>query len=176
MNRRLPTLPILAVAACFLVNVSCTSSSVAGSTLANRTITVAQSGNADVIGSDSASLQKAADMLRSGDTLVIGPGTYQMNASLLIPSNVTVRGTAGKTILLKSRGVESALIEDADYGESYLSVADPQRFPPGTGVEILDDTLKAGWDVTISKVVAVHDHMLQINPPTVRDYDLETKH
>src|SRR5450755_3375370 len=176
MNRRLPTLTILAVAACFLANVSCNSPSVAGSTLANRTITVAQSGNADVIGSDSASLQKAADMLRSGDTLVIGPGTYQMDASLLIPSNVTVRGTAGKTILLKSRGVESALTEDADYGESYLSVADPQRFHPGTGVEILDDTLKAGWDVTISKVVAVHDHMLQISPPTVRDYDLEQKH
>ena len=59
-------------------------------------------------------------MLRPGDTLVIGPGTYQMDASLLIPSNVTVRGTAGKTILLKSRGVESALTEDGDYGESYL--------------------------------------------------------
>src|SRR6202163_3853503 len=116
MNRRLPTLPIIAVATCFLANVSCTSRSVAGSTLANRTITIAQSGNADVIGSDSASLQKASDMLRPGDTLVIGPGTYQMDASLLIPSNVTVRGTAGKTILLKSRGVESALIEDADYG------------------------------------------------------------
>ena len=38
-------------------------------------------------------------MLRPGDTLVIGAGTYQMDASLLIPSGVTVRGTAGQTIL-----------------------------------------------------------------------------
>src|SRR5580704_722206 len=176
MNRRLSALPAIALAMCLLANVSCASRSVAGSTIANRTITVAQSGNADVIGADSASLQKAADMLRPGDTLVIGPGTYQMDASLLIPSNVTVRGTAGKTILLKSRGVESALTEDADYGESYLSVTQPEKFHPGMGLEILDDTQKDGWDVTISKIVAVNGRMLQINPPTVRDYDLGQKH
>src|ERR1700693_6404310 len=124
MNRCLAVLPLIALcvmANAFLVtNVSCTSRSVAGSTIPNRTITVAQSGNAGdaltVIGSDSASLQEAADMLHPGDTLVIGPGTYQMDASLLIPSNVTVRGTAGKTILLKSAGVESGLTEDADFG------------------------------------------------------------
>ena len=157
------------------VHVACTTTSV-GSTMPNRTITVAQSGNADVVGSDSAALQKAADMLRSGDTLVIGPGTYQMDASLLIPSNVTVRGTAGQTILLKSRGIESALSEDGDYGESYLSVAEPQKFHAGMGVEIMDDTLKDGWDVTISKIVSVHGNIVQINPPTVRDYDLGQKH
>ena len=173
MNR---CLLVVLAAASLAANVACTSRSIAGSTLPNRTVTVAQSGNADVVGPDSAALQKAADMLRSGDTLVIGPGTYQMDASLLIPSNVTVRGTAGKTILMKSRGVESALAEDGDYGESYLSVAEPGKFHPGMGVEILDDTLHEGWDVTISKIVAVQGHMLQINPPTVRDYDLAQKH
>jgi parallel beta-helix repeat protein len=173
MNHRLPALLLIL---CVVANVSCTSRSAASSTNPHRIITVAQSGNADVIGSDSASLQKAADILRPGDTLVIGPGTYQMDASLLIPSNVTVRGTAGQTILLKSPGVESALTEDADFGESYLLVTNPERFHPGMGVEISDDTLKEGWDVSISKVVAVHDHMLQINPPTVRDYDLDKKH
>src|SRR5580693_2657419 len=175
MNRRLAILPAAILSVGFLSN-SCASRSAASSTFQNRTITVAQSGSGDVIGSDSAALQKAADMLRSGDTLVIGPGTYQMDASLLIPSNVTVRGTAGQTILRKSRGVESALTEDGDFGESYLSVADPQKFQPGMGVEILDDTLKQGWDVSISKVVAVHDHVLRINPPTVRDYDQQEKH
>src|ERR1039457_348998 len=124
MNRRLPVLLLVLFV---VANVSCTSRSAASSTNPNRIIAVAQSGNADVIGSDSASLQKAADMLRPGDTLVIGPGTYQMDASLLIPSNVTVRGTAGKTILLKSAGVESALAEDADFGESYLFAANPDR-------------------------------------------------
>lgn len=176
MSRRTPALPITILALCLVANVSCASRSVAGATIANRTITVAQSGTADVIGSDSASLQKAADMLRPGDTLIIGAGVYQMDSSLLIPSNVTVRGVAGKTILLKSRGIESVLAEDGDYGDSYLSVADPQKFHGGMGVEILDDTLKEGWDVTISRVVGVHDHMLQIDPPTVRDYDVAQRH
>src|SRR5262245_24145625 len=81
-----------------------------------RTVTVAQSGSADVVGADSAALQKAARMLKPGDTLVIGPGTYEMNDSLFVPSGVTVRGTKDKTILKKSRGIESALAEDGDYG------------------------------------------------------------
>jgi hypothetical protein len=46
-----------------------------------RTVTVAQSGAADVVGADSVALQKAAQMLKSGDTLVIGPGTYNMQNS-----------------------------------------------------------------------------------------------
>lgn len=115
-------------------------------------------------------------MLRPGDTLAIGPGTYQMDASLLIPSHVTVRGEAGKTILMKSAGVESALAEDGDFGESYINVAHPEKFQPGMGIEISDDTLKEGWDVSISKVVAVQGNILRISPPTVRDYDLEQRH
>lgn len=167
---------LVLVTLCVFANVSCTSRSSANSTTPNRTITVAQSGTADVVGSDSAALQKAADMLRPGDTLAIGPGTYQMDASLLIPSHVTVRGEAGKTILMKSAGVESALAEDGDFGESYINVAHPEKFQPGMGIEISDDTLKEGWDVSISKVVAVQGNILRISPPTVRDYDLEQRH
>src|SRR5260370_5273607 len=44
------------------------------------------------------------------------------------------------------------------------------------GVELLDDTLNSGWDVSISSVVGVHGKILQINPMTVRDYDFEKKH
>jgi parallel beta-helix repeat protein len=176
MSPRLTLCAGAALAVCVLTNVACTSRSDAGSSLPNRTITVAQSGTADVVGSDSAALQKATDMLHPGDTLVIGPGTYQMDNSLLVPSGVTVRGTAGKTILLKSRGVESPLIEDGDYGESYIAVRDPEKFHPGMGVELLDDTLNSGWDVSISSVAAVHGKILQISPMTIRDYDFEQKH
>lgn len=176
MSPRLAVCTGAALAVCVFTNVACTSRSVAGSNLPNRTITVAQSGTADVVGSDSAALQKATDMLHPGDTLVIGPGTYQMDNSLLVPSGVTVRGTSGKTILLKSRGVESPLIEDGDYGESYIAIRDPEKFHPGMGVELLDDTLNSGWDVSISSVAAVHGKILQINPMTIRDYDFEHKH
>jgi len=143
---------------------------------APRTVTVAQSGSADVVGSDSAALQKAAQMLNPGDTLVIGPGTYEMNNSLFVPSGVTVRGTKDKTILKKSRGIESALAEDGDYGESALAVAEPQKFRPGMGVSIVDDKLNSGWDITVTTVADIKGPYLILNPITVRDYDQEHLH
>src|SRR5512144_1772557 len=101
-----------------------------------RTVTVAQSGAADVTGSDNVALQKAADMLRPGDALSIGPGTYTMENSVFIPTGVTVRGTKGQTILQKGKGVQSVLAEDGDYGESQLLVAEPEKFRPGMGITV----------------------------------------
>jgi parallel beta-helix repeat protein len=141
-----------------------------------RTVTVAQSGAADVVGADSSALQKAAQMLKPGDTLVIGPGTYEMHNSLFVPSGVSVRGTKDKTILKKSRGIESALAEDGDYGESLLAVAEPQKFRPGMGISVVDDKLKDGWDISISSIVDIKGPYLIINPITVRDYDQEHLH
>jgi hypothetical protein len=141
-----------------------------------RVVTVAQSGTADAVGSDDVALQKAADLLHPGDTLSIGPGTFEMNNSLFVPSGVTVRGVAGKTILRKNRGVESALAEDGDYGESALLVAEPEKFRPGMGITVLDDTLKSGWDVSISAVKKIDGRMLRIDPITLRDYNAEQLH
>jgi parallel beta-helix repeat protein len=141
-----------------------------------RTITVAQSGPADVVGADSLALQKAAQMLKPGDTLVIGPGTYEMQNSLFVPSGVTVRGTKGSTILKKSRGVESILAEDGDYGEGNLAVSEPEKFRPGMGISVVDDKLHSGWDISISSIVDIKGPYLIINPITVRDYDQEQLH
>src|SRR4249919_498971 len=139
MRVRLSVYAGAVLAVSLMSNLSCAFHSAEGSSLPTHTITVARSGKADVVGADSTALQKAADLLRPGDTLEIGPGTYQMDNSLLVPSGVTVRGTPAKTILLKSRGVESPLTEDGDYGESYLAVAQPEKFHPGMGVSLADD-------------------------------------
>jgi hypothetical protein len=141
-----------------------------------RTITIAQSGTADVVGSDSITLQKAANLLKPGDTLAMGAGTYAMENSLFIPSDVTVRGEPGKTILRKGTGVASPLEEDGDYGETLLVVKEPEKFHPGMGLSILDDKQNSGWDISVSSVVEVDGHTLRINPMTVRDYDREQAH
>jgi hypothetical protein len=141
-----------------------------------RIVTVAQSGAADVVGNDNVALQKAAQMLKPGDTLQIGPGTYEMHNSLFVPSRVTVRGTAGKTILMKSRGVESGLTDDGDYGENILRVAEPEKFRPGMGIAVVDDQLKDGWDISISSITGIKGSILSINPRTLRDYDMAKNH
>jgi parallel beta-helix repeat protein len=132
-------------------------------------------GPADVVGSDNAALQKAADLLKPGDTLLIGEGTYTMENSLFVPSHVTVRGVAGKTILKKNAGVRAALAEDGDYGESALAVAEPGKFHAGMGITIRDDELKQGWDVSVTTVTGSKGPYLLLRPPTVRDYDFEKK-
>ncbi len=141
-----------------------------------RIIRVAQSGTADVIGADNVALQKAADMLRPGDTLEIGPGTYLMNNSLFIPSKVTVKGTPGQTILKKGPGAESRLTDDGDYGESQLTVAEPEKFRPGMGLSVMDDASAGGWDVSVTTITAVAGKTLRINPMTLRDYNVAEKH
>ena len=162
--------------AALLPAASCGRRSVNVSASSPRTVTVAQSGSADVIGAGSAALQKAAGLLNPGDTLSIGAGTYEMQNSLRVPSGVVVRGVRGQTILKKSAGIESALIEDGDYGESMLAVAEPEKFHPGMGISVVDDTLKGGWDISVSSVTAVKPPFIVIDPMTLRDYDQERLH
>jgi hypothetical protein len=161
----------IALASISLFQVSCASRAGSG-----HTITVAQSGTADVIGNNSAALRKAVDLARPGDTVSIGAGTYEMENSLVVPSGVTVRGVSGRTILRKSRGVESALAEDGDYGQRLLVVAEPDKFHAGMGVTAMDDKLNDGWDISIASVTAVEGRYLRIEPMTIRDYDREHNH
>lgn len=147
-----------------------------GDGAAPRTITVAQEGDADVVGSDNIALQKAADMLKPGDTLLIGAGTYKMENGLYLPSGVTVRGVAGKTILMKGAGVESALLEDGDFDETELVVADSEKFHTGMGISVIDDEQYQGWALSTTTVTAIDGHHMRIWPRTVRDYNLERSH
>jgi Right handed beta helix region len=174
MNFAFSQTAVLALSVTVILSVSCTARSATEN--GRRVITVAQSGTADVLGHDSEALQKAANMLRRGDTLSIGEGTYNMDNSLFVPSGVTVRGVAKKTILRKSRGIESPLTEDGDYGETFLAVADPEKFHPGMGVALTDDILKTGWDISISSIAQVKPPYVIINPMTVRDYEHEQHH
>jgi len=140
-----------------------------------RTIRVAQQGEADVIGSDNRALQAAADMLRPGDTLVIGPGTYRMDNSLFIPcSDVVVRGTPGETIFFKNPGPGSRIVDGGDYGEKVLVVEEPEKFHAGMGVTVLDDNYNSGWDVTVSSISEVRGDTLYLTQMTLRDYNYET--
>jgi hypothetical protein len=95
--------------------------------------------------------------------------------SLFVSSGVTVRGAKAQTILLKSKGVESALLEDGDYGEWQLRVVDPSGFRPGMGLSVLDDSLNSGWDVSVTTVRAVEGNLLRTAPMTLRDYNVQDK-
>ncbi len=98
-----------------------------------------------------------------------------MDNSLFIPSGVTVRGTPGQTILRKSPGVESRLVEDGDYGESELRVFEPQKFRPGMGITVTDKLLDSDWDISVTTIKSIEGNLLRIDPMTLRDYSAENQ-
>ena len=137
-----------------------------------KTVTVAQSGQADVVGADNVALQKAADMLSPGDTLSIGPGVYTLENSLIIPvSGVVVRGVPGETVLKKAPGVSSRVVDGGDWGESEISVAEPEKFKAGMGVSMLDTEHSGGYYVVTTTVEAVAGDTLKLKDRSIHDLD-----
>ena len=65
----------------------------------------------DLVGRDNRVLQAAVDYISAlgGGTVHIGPGTYLMNDSLHLRAHVTVKGTAGQTVLRKADAHSSLL-------------------------------------------------------------------
>jgi parallel beta-helix repeat protein len=148
----------------------CSQKSAAGKEPGPRTITVAQQGGADITGKDNAAIQKAADMLRPGDTLEIGPGEYLLHNSVVIPvSGVTVRGVPGKTILKKARAVVSLIVEGGDWGEDVFLVAEPEKFKVGMGASLMDDRNSNGYSVVTGTITAVNGDTVWLSERSVND-------
>ena len=111
----------------------------------------------DLTGRDNRVIQAAIDTvaaLAAGDAprvVEIGPGRFLMRDSLHLRSHVTVRGTPGRTVLVKAPAVTSRLVLDGDYGEEQITVADPAGFAVGDGVAVWDDTVKY-FHITVARI------------------------
>lgn len=139
-----------------------------------RTIRAAQSGQADVVGSDGAALQKALDMLRPGDTLEIGEGTWRLINSAVIPvSGVTVRGVPGKTVLFKEPAVTSRVTDCGDWGEKLFVVEEPEKFKVGMGVAVKDRRNQSGYNVMTATVDAIMADTLLLSNWSICDLDYD---
>ena len=111
------------------------------------TVTVGPA-KADVIGTSNTAIQKAVDRVAAagGGTVLVEAGTYTLENSVRLASQVTLRGEGpGKTILQKAPGVISKLKIDADYGQYKATVEDASGFRPGMGVSVVDDKQRSGW-------------------------------
>lgn len=137
-----------------------------------KTVRVAQSGEADVVGADNAAIQKALDMLKPGDTLEIGAGTYRMENAAVIPvDGVTVRGVPGQTVLLKAAGVTSPVYDGGDWGEKLFCVKEPQLFKPGMGVAIKDHDDSGGYNVMTATIERIDGDTLKLSNWSICDLD-----
>ena len=126
--------------------------------------------NADLIGSDDRALQAAVDYIAGlgGGIVEIGQGRYVMRDSLHLRSNVTIRGTKGKTILRKADGVVSALALDGDFGEQQITVEDAAGFAVAHGVAIWDDDA-GGFHTTAARITGRNGNTFSIDNPLMSD-------
>lgn len=125
---------------------------------------------ADLIGNDNRALQAAVDYIAGlgGGTVQIGPGEYRMNDSLHLRPNVSVRGTAGKTILKKTAAAVSPLALDGDFGEQQFTVEDASGFDVGRGVAIWDDRA-GGFHTTVARITGRRGKTFSIDKPLMAD-------
>jgi parallel beta-helix repeat protein len=101
---------------------------------AGRTVTLRQTGTADVVGNDDVALKAACDLLRtSGGTLVVGPGRYTIRRTTYLPANIVLRGEEGAVLALPSPVLTAA---EAPAGAKELVFAE-HPFDAGVIVQVL---------------------------------------
>ena len=127
--------------------------------------------DADMVGADHRVLQAAVDYMAKlgGGTVEIGEGEYLMGDSLHLRSDVTVRGTKGKTILRKAAAASSPLAIDGDFGEQQITVSDPKGFEVGSGVTIWDDH-SGGFHTTVARITGRDGNRFSIDADLMSDY------
>jgi nitrous oxidase accessory protein NosD len=128
----------------------------------------------DLVGADNRALQAAVDYVGAlgGGIVEIGPGEYHMRDSLHLRSNVSVRGTPGKTVLRKERAAVSRLKLDGDYGEEQITVEDPAGFAVGDGVAVWDKNAN-GFHATVARITGASGNTFSISLPLNADCMVE---
>jgi len=126
---------------------------------------------ADLPGETNVCLQAAVDYVAGlgGGVVEIAPGRYAMHDSLHLRPRVTVRGAGGETVLVKVPMLTSPVTANLGYGHYDISVADPERFPPGTGVYISDDG-SGGFYTTVATVTYRDGDRLGVSRALSHDY------
>lgn len=138
---------------------------------AKQQITVGPA-RADVVGTDNKAIQIAIDALRArgGGTVRLLPATFHMTNAAFLRPGVSLVGSGPETLLKKAPGFEVPMKLDADYGQLKITPEDTSGFQVGTGVAVLDQNHKAGWDVTTASVTDIEDGALYIDTHLVNNY------
>jgi len=131
------------------------------------------SSSADIVGTDNRALQAALNYVADlgGGTVEIAPGTYLMYDSLHLRSDVSVKGN-GTAVLRKCDGFSSRLVEDGDYGEEQVTVADPSGFRAGMGIAVMDSKA-GGFHITVRTINGIDGRSLLLNGPLLTDCMVE---
>jgi hypothetical protein len=132
-----------------------------------RTITVTEGKYGGATG---AAIQQAVDdaAAAGGGAVIVPPGIYSMRDALHLRSRVRIVGRDG-AVLKKTPSVESRIPDFLGYGHYEVTVEEPDKFPVGTGIHILDDNA-GGFYTTVATVIGREGDRLYINRMLNHDY------
>ena len=130
-------------------------------------------GEGKYAGRTNAAIQRAVDDMAEagGGTVIVAPGTYEMHDALHLRSGVRVVGRDGP-VLEKAASAESRIPDFLGYGHYEVTVEEPEKFPVGTGVHVLDDAA-GGFYTTVATVVGRDGERLFINRMMNHDYHVK---
>ena len=127
--------------------------------------------NAQVSGFNNQSIQFAIDAVaKTGGTVKLNPGVYQIKAPVRMKSNVKLVGSGRETILKREKGVQTKYMVDADFGELKLTVENSDGFEVGMKVQFTDDENNGCWNVSTAYITDISDNTIYIDKGLIRDY------
>jgi hypothetical protein len=129
----------------------------------------------DIIGYDSASIQKGVEIVRSlgGGIVRLSPGKFESISTIRLYNNIHLIGSGDSTVLKKGSGHKTRIVEDADYGELKAVVADSSGFKVGMGIQLYDNKYRHGWDVSTAVITAIEGTTLYFDQYLIHDYSVE---
>jgi hypothetical protein len=91
---------------------------------------------ADLTGADHLAIQAGIDMVArlGGGTVQLAPGTYRLRNAVRLASRVRLVGSGPDTILIKEPSRTVKLVEDSDWYDQEITLADGKGFAVGDGV------------------------------------------
>lgn len=118
------------------------------------TITVGPK-TADITGSTDKAVQAAVDYVArlGGGSVKILPGEYRMRNSVFLPSNIRIVGSGTDSILKKEASITTKLVEDSDWYDQEITLANAAGFQLGDGIFLTKTDTSDGGPVTLKRTL-----------------------
>jgi len=130
---------------------------------------------ADFSGKESftSGLQEAINALpESGGIVWVPPGVYPLRRHVHLRRNVAIRGAGSSSLITRTPEVFSALMSEAQAGETSVQVESPAAFTVGMEVSVFD-TAQHGWYATHAFIDDISGNRLSLDRPIHRPCLLE---
>jgi hypothetical protein len=136
------------------------------------TLTVGQN-KGDIVGKSEKAIQAAIDAVArlGGGTVKVLPGTYQLHNTIWLSTGIRLVGSGPETVLFKLPSVTSKLVEDSDWYDQEVTLADASGFEVGHGICLeTKNPHNGGRDVFKGTLVARSGHRFKLNKPLRQNF------